>query len=85
MLLVKRARWWVIVGPLGSFTMDDGNVVIYPATGTALWKTDTSTPTGPAPQGNDLQPGEVLAPNQWIRSTSGQYELIYQGDGNLVL
>jgi tyrosinase len=64
---------------------DDGNVVIYAPSGAAVWKTDTSTPTGPAPQGNDLQPGEVLAPGQFIRSNNGQYELIYQGDGNLVL
>jgi tyrosinase len=64
---------------------DDGNVVIYSTAGAALWKTDTSTPTGPAPQGPHLRPGQVLAPHQWIRSANGQYELTYQGDGNLVL
>jgi hypothetical protein len=42
-------------------------------------------PTGPAAQGNDLQPGEVLNPGGWIVSANGLYTLAYQGDGNLVL
>lgn len=41
--------------------------------------------TGPIAQGNDMQPGEVLNPNQSISSTNIQYTFIYQGDGNLVL
>jgi hypothetical protein len=43
------------------------------------------TPTGPVAQGDDMQPGEVLNPDQSITSASGRYRFIYQGDGNLVL
>jgi hypothetical protein len=32
-----------------------------------------------------MQPGQTLAPNQSIRSASGRYLCIFQGDGNLVL
>lgn len=42
-------------------------------------------PTGPTAQGDDMQPGEVLNPNQSISSANGQYTFVYQGDGNLVL
>lgn len=42
-------------------------------------------PTGPAAQGDDMQPGEVLNANQSISSANGQYTFVYQGDGNLVL
>lgn len=44
-----------------------------------------SLPSGPAAQGDDMQPGEVLNPDQEITSTNGRYRFIYQGDGNLVL
>jgi hypothetical protein len=36
-------------------------------------------------QGDDMQPGEVLNPDQSITSANGRYRFIYQGDGNLVL
>ncbi len=39
----------------------------------------------PAAQGDDMQPGEVLYPDQSITSASGRYRFIYQDDGNLVL
>ena len=42
-------------------------------------------PTGPAAQGDDMQPGEVLNPGGSITSANGTYTFIYQGDGNLVL
>ncbi len=42
-------------------------------------------PTGPAAQGDLMQPGEVLNPDQSISSANGQYYLVYQADGNLVL
>ena len=32
-----------------------------------------------------LQPGEVLTPGKAIASANGRFELVYQGDGNLVL
>lgn len=43
-------------------------------------------PTGP--RDNDpgrLWPGDILYPDQGIRSADGQYFFVYQGDGNLVL
>ena len=67
---------------------DDGNVVIYRPDGTPVWATNTVQPilpSGPAAQGDDMQPGEVLNPDQSISSANGQYTFIYQGDGNLVL
>src|SRR5215213_3964568 len=77
---------------------DDGNVVIYQPEGrptTAgnidliVWATNTvqlpPPPTGPTAQGDDMQPGEVLNPDQSIISSNGRYTLIYQGDSNLVL
>jgi len=42
-------------------------------------------PTGPNAQGDRMRPGDVLLPGQGIRSASGRYVFIYQGDGNLVL
>ena len=64
---------------------DDGNVVIYRPDGTPVWATNTWLPLGPAAQGDDMQPGEVLNPDQSIASANGRYRFIYQGDGNLVL
>ena len=64
---------------------DDGNVVIYRPDGTPVWATNTWLPAGPAAQGDDMQPGEVLNPDQSITSANGRYRFIYQGDGNLVL
>jgi hypothetical protein len=42
-------------------------------------------PSGPAAQGDDMQPGEVLPPDQPLTSANGRYSFVYQGDGNLVL
>jgi Common central domain of tyrosinase len=64
---------------------DDGNVVIYTPGGQAVWSTDTWVHHGPQASGDDMQPGEVLAPDTEIRSASGRYRFVYQGDGNLVL
>jgi len=36
-------------------------------------------------QGHDIQPGEILNPDQSITSANGRYTFVYQGDGNLVL
>ena len=60
-------------------------MVIYRPDGTPVWATDTWLPHGPAAQGDDMQPGEVLNPDQSIMSASGRYRFVYQGDGNLVL
>jgi hypothetical protein len=67
---------------------DDGNVVIYRPDGTAVWATNTAQPTlpeGPAAEGSDIQPGEVLAVDRAIFSPNGWYTFVFQGDGNLVL
>ncbi len=68
---------------------DDGNVVIYDPAGNALWDTGTSgqafAPMGPVSQGDDMQPGEILNPDQSISSANGQFDFLYQSDGNLVL
>jgi hypothetical protein len=40
---------------------------------------------GPAAQGDDMQPGEVLDPGGSITSANGLFTFVYQGDGNLVL
>ncbi|BAZ15823.1 hypothetical protein NIES4071_76950 [Calothrix sp. NIES-4071] len=34
---------------------------------------------------DNMQPGEVLNPSEFILSANGQYTFVYQGDGNLVL
>lgn len=67
---------------------DDGNVVIYRPDDTPIWATNTvqqSVPAGPPAQGDDMQPAEVLNPDQSITSPNGNYTFVYQGDGNLVL
>jgi hypothetical protein len=68
---------------------DDGNVVIYGPAGNPLWDTGTwgqvFAPNGPVAVGDRMLPGEVLNPGQSICSADGRFDLIYQGDGNLVL
>ena len=43
------------------------------------------SPNGPTAQGDQMQPGQALHPNQGITSVDGRFTFIYQGDGNLVL
>ena len=64
---------------------NDGNVVIYRPDGTAVWDTGTAVPTGTTATGDDMQPGELLGPDQSIFSADGRYQFVYQSDGNLVL
>ena len=70
---------------------DDGNVVIYKPGNVPIWATNTEQPPvppagdQPIAQGDDMQPGEVLRPNQFITSANGQFVFIFQNDGNLVL
>lgn len=54
---------------------NDGNVVIYSPR--AIWATHTVQST--------MQPGDVLHPGWSIYSPSEDFQLIMQGDGNLVL
>jgi hypothetical protein len=69
----------------GLVVQDDANVVIYRPDGQAVWATNTWLPMGPTAQGNDMQAGEVLNPNDSISSANGRYTFVHQGDGNLVL
>jgi len=59
------------------------NVLDHHALGYAFdWE---PVPVGPRAVGDDMQPGEVLGPDQSITSANGRFTLIYQADGNLVL
>jgi hypothetical protein len=64
---------------------DDGNLVIYAPNNVPVWNTGTGVPQFPSAQGDDMQPGEALYPNESIWSANGRYRFIYQADGNLVL
>lgn len=64
---------------------DDGNVVIYRPNGSVAWSPNTWIPTGPSAQGDRMDPGQVLIPNQAIHSVGGRFTFVYQDDGNLVL
>jgi hypothetical protein len=60
----------------------DGNLVEYSSAGRPAW--DSQTAVTPPPSGNTLQAGQTLAAGQGLRSSSQQYALMMQGDGNLV-
>jgi hypothetical protein len=74
---------------------DDGNLVLYAngtggGTPTAVWSSDTAAippittcAAGTAP--SVLRSNQVLASGGCLRSANGQYELVMQTDGNLVL
>jgi hypothetical protein len=59
----------------GAWAANDDNYVVVTAGTTALIQSDTGL----------LRPGHALRPGQSIRSKNGQYRLIQQNDGNLVL
>ena len=56
---------------------DDSNLVIYSPNNIPLWFSGVNNQT--------LISGQTLYANQYLQSHSGQYKLIMQGDGNLVL
>ncbi len=64
---------------------DDGNAVIYRTNNSSAWETNTVVPSGPTAQGSTMTAGQVLYPGQSLKSPGGRFELIMQGDGNLVL
>ena len=64
---------------------DDGNLVIYRPNNVPIWNTETGVPQFPSAQGDDMQPGEALYPDESIWSANGRFRFIYQTDGNLVL
>ncbi|HUR07342.1 MAG TPA: hypothetical protein VM347_32695 [Nonomuraea sp.] len=55
---------------------DDGNLVIYDGK-TPVWNRHATISV--------LSPGYALKPNQYVRSSNGDYQLVQQEDGNLVL
>ncbi|TDQ53087.1 outer membrane protein assembly factor BamB family protein [Actinorugispora endophytica] len=67
----------------------DGNVVLYGEDDEELWATDTEVvrrplPEGPPARGDTMLGGQVMTPGA-LDSASGEYHLVYQHDGNLVL
>jgi hypothetical protein len=64
---------------------DDGNVVIRRPEGLAVWTTNTWLPEGPAAQGDDMEPGEVLEPTTVLSSPNGGYHFGYDRNGNLAV
>jgi hypothetical protein len=63
---------------------DDGNVVIYRPDGAAIWATHTNR--SPVPSTADhIDAGQYMERGGSIVSPSGQFSLLYQSDGNLVL
>ncbi|HTU63947.1 MAG TPA: hypothetical protein VMF89_36025 [Polyangiales bacterium] len=79
--LLNGAAAWITSAADGQLTLNvlDANQ--------ALTKTQLSqrAPEPSAPAGDTLQPGERLQPDQSIRSSNGNFRLVYQTDGNLVL
>jgi hypothetical protein len=70
------------------YVLDDGNVAIFNSTGTQnLWNLDRYQIYLPSNlyKGYTLQPGQELTVDQYLLSPSGQYALIMQSDGNVVL
>lgn len=43
------------------------------------------SPTPPSVQTDRLMPGDKLRPGEWLTSGDTRFDLVYQGDGNLVL
>jgi IPT/TIG domain len=59
---------------------DDGNVVIYLPDGAPDWASNTAHA-----RGDTMYSGEMLDPDQSIRSQDGRFTLTYRSDGDLVL
>jgi hypothetical protein len=76
-------------GHAGAYVIaqSDGNLVIYDSANRPLWASNTVVPAQPsAPTRPDqLLPNQGLMAGQSITSTNGQFRLILQSDGNLVL
>lgn len=76
-------------GHAGAYVVaqNDGNLVIYDSGNRPLWASNTVVPAQPsAPTKPDqLLPNQGLMIGQSITSTNGQFRLILQSDGNLVL
>jgi hypothetical protein len=60
-------------------------VPVAPPSGVSPGPVPVVLPAGPAAQGDDMQPGELLPVDQPLTSSNGRFSFVYQGDGNLVL
>jgi hypothetical protein len=72
---------WLVV-------QSNGNVVIHKPNYDPVWATNTvqtALPTELTATGDQAQPQQMLAVNSPLVSENGQFSLVYQGDGNLVL
>jgi len=65
---------------------DDGNLVIY-ANGAPIWQSHTEQPPPPPPPPpcGGLASGQKLVQGQSVSSCDGRFNLVMQGDGNVVL
>ncbi|MFO0646363.1 MAG: hypothetical protein U0326_08995 [Polyangiales bacterium] len=82
-------RSW-LVGVDGAWRADGANLWRIHAASPELksWDAGPELPTAPASVGSGtsaLRAGQVLLPNQSLRSPGGQYQLVFQPDGDLVL
>lgn len=73
-------------GQWGSYLIvqDDGNVVIYRPL-SPIWASNSQQSGEHCDPETTLPPGAVLARGSSVRSANGQYDLVMQDDGNLVL
>ena len=96
--VLRRGRRTLAAGPATVVAMPAGSVLGSKSTGAAsppiepanpLTSAPTpTTPTAPASnpdRGSTLTSGETLTEGDYLESDGGQYKLIMQGDGNLVL
>jgi hypothetical protein len=94
--MFAAAGFALLVAGIGAVVLWDGleSGTGSPATASTTppsFSSSTSVATQPTPtpppqaQGDSVEPGEVLNPDQSISSANGSYILYYQSDGNLVL
>lgn len=78
----------VIGGPPGTvcYVQDDAKVSLYALDGSEIWQSGTGVEVGPVATSPYMRPGEILYPDgRGISSPEGEYSLILQADGNLVI
>lgn len=64
---------------------NDGNLVIYDTSGRPTWSSNTEQAIAYATATNSIHSAQTLNIGDSIRSTNGEYILLLQGDGNLVV
>lgn len=75
----EKAVWatnTVGTSPTGLSMQDDGNLVLYAAGGKVLWSANSRP--------DRIIPGESIDVGEYLWSKNGRYNLVQQGDGNLV-